>query len=121
MHELGIVVHTIDAVEEVAKKNAVKEVTKITLEVGEVSGVVPEYFRDCFEWAKKKTEHLQNCVLDLVVLEAITYCRDCDSTYPTVKYGRECPHCHSGNTYLVTGQEINIRDIEVKQEEPPSE
>ena len=81
---------------------------------------IPAYYKDCFEWAKKRTEYMQNCVLDLVVVEAITYCKDCDSTYPTVKYGRECPHCHSGNTYLVTGQQINIRNIEVKEKEEPS-
>lgn len=123
MHELGIVIHTIETVEDLAKKNGVKEVTKLTLEVGEVSGLVPSYYRDCFEWAKKKTEYMKNCVLDLIVLEAITYCKDCDQTYSTTKYGKTCPHCGSGNTYLVTGNEMNIRDIQVitadeEQQEP---
>ena len=54
MHELGIVLHVIDQVEELAKENNVSKVTRLTLEVGEVSSIVPSYFSDCFEWAKKK-------------------------------------------------------------------
>ena len=53
MHELGIVLNVIDRVEEIAKENNVKKVTKLTLEIGEVSSIVPSYFSDCFEWAKK--------------------------------------------------------------------
>ena len=44
MHELGLVVHVIKQVEELAKQNNVKEVKEVTLEVGEVSGVVKQYF-----------------------------------------------------------------------------
>lgn len=54
MHELGIVLNVIDRVEDIAKENNVKKVTKLTLEIGEVSSIVPSYFSDCFEWAKKK-------------------------------------------------------------------
>lgn len=53
MHELGIVLNVIDRVEEIAKENNVKKVTKLTLEIGEVSSIVPSYFSDCFEWAEK--------------------------------------------------------------------
>ena len=37
---------------------------------------------------------------------------DCKSTYPTVKYGKTCPHCGSGRTWLQQGQEMNIKQIE---------
>ena len=113
MHELGIVMQVVDQVEAVAAQNKVDKVTKLTLEVGEVSSVVPNLFRDCFEWAKKRSEHLKECELDLVVLEAITYCPDCDKTYSTTEYGKKCPHCGGENTYLVTGNEIKIKNVEV--------
>ncbi len=113
MHELGIVMQVIDQVEQAAKENEVDKVLKLRMEVGEVSSVVPELFTDCFQWAKKKTVHLQETELELVILEAISYCQDCKQTYKTTAYARQCPHCGSGNTYLVTGNEINIKDIEV--------
>ncbi len=113
MHELGIVVHVVKQVEELAKKNKVKAVKELTLEVGEVSGVVKEYFVDAFEWYKKRSEYMKECKLNYILIQGITYCEDCKKTYETVKYGKECPYCHSPNTYLVTGKDVMIKDIKV--------
>ena len=76
MHELGIVLNVIDRVEEIAKENNVKKVTKLTLEIGEVSSIVPSYFSDCFEWAKKKTDYMKDTELEMIILEGLSYCRD---------------------------------------------
>ena len=51
MHELGIVFHIIRGVEEVGRKNRVKRVSAVTLQLGEVSGVVEHYLQDCWRWA----------------------------------------------------------------------
>ena len=113
MHELGIVMHVVDQVEKVAVENNVERVIKLTLEVGEVSSIVPELFTECFEWAKKKTELLKDTELELILLEAVSYCRDCKKTYKTTEHAKECPHCGGNDTYLVTGNEMNIKDMEV--------
>lgn len=114
MHELGIVFNITKQIDEIAKENKVNKVTSLTVEVGEVSTVVPEYFKDCFEWAKKKTEYLKDCKLNLVVLSALSYCEDCKQTFNTVQYGKTCPHCKSEHTYLVTGNEVKMKQIEVE-------
>lgn len=49
MHELGIVFNIIESVEQVAAGNGLSRVSAVMLELGEVSGIVPEYFSDC--WA----------------------------------------------------------------------
>lgn len=113
MHELGIVLNVIDRVEEIAKENKVKKVTKLTLEIGEVSSIVRSYFSDCFEWAKKKTDYMKDTELEMIILEGLSYCRDCKKTYKTTEYAKKCPHCGSDDTYLVTGDEMRIKDIEV--------
>ncbi len=51
MHELGIVFHVIKSVEQIAKENQVSLVSAVTLEIGEVSGIVPSYLTDCWRWA----------------------------------------------------------------------
>ena len=43
MHELGIVFRIIDTVNETAAENQVSEVVSVTLDVGEVSTVIPDY------------------------------------------------------------------------------
>ncbi len=113
MHELGIVMHVVDEVEEAARENKVEKVLKLSLEIGEVSSVVPELFADCFEWAKKRTQYLKEAELNMIIIEGRSYCRDCKTTYRTTEFAKKCPNCGSEDTYLVTGNEVIIKDLEV--------
>ena len=51
MHELGIVFHMIKTVERIAEENVLTSVSSVTLELGEVSGVVPHELTSCWNWA----------------------------------------------------------------------
>ena len=112
MHELGIVFYIIDDVKEVAAANAVTTVRRVTLDVGEVSGVVPELLQDAWKWACRRETLMDGCELEIVEQPAVTLCEDCGSEYPTVANGKVCPHCGSGRTYLKSGREVMIREIE---------
>ncbi len=113
MHELGIVMHVIKSVENVAQENQLDSISAVTLEIGEVSGVVHHYLTDCWAWAVKKTDILKDAELRIESLPAVTHCDGCQADYPTVEYGKICPHCGSDKTWLLTGTEMNIKEIEV--------
>lgn len=112
MHELGIVFHVIKTVEEVSKENDVSEINLVTLEIGEVSGIVDYYLTDCWKWAIKKSELLKNSTLNIETIKAVTHCEGCGEDYSTVQHGKICPYCGSEKTYLITGNEVNIKEIE---------
>ena len=112
MHELGIVFHIIKTIEEVAEEQKLTRVSKVVLEVGEVSTVIPEYLEDCWKWACKKHELMKDSELVNEIIKAETYCEDCKKTYETVKYAKICPYCKSENTYLLKGNEVQIKEIE---------
>ena len=115
MHELGVAFHIISEVDKIAEENHVKSVKKVTLEIGEVSSVIPVYLQDVWKWAvENRSKYMKGCELNIVVVKAISYCQDCKKTYDT-KNGKKCPYCGSDNTYLVTGNETNIKDIEVEE------
>lgn len=113
MHELGVVFHCIDQIKEVAVENDAEKVRKVTIALGEVSTVIPKLFEDCWNWAIKREELLDGCELQIETIHAITYCESCKGTYDTVKHGRICPLCGSEFTYLQTGNEFIIKEIEV--------
>ena len=115
MHELGVVFYVIDDVKKVAIENKVNHVHSVTLEIGEVSTVIPKYLIDCWKWAITKHDLLKDCELKIETIDAITYCEDCQRTYPTIQYGKICPHCGSEHTYLLRGNEFNIKEIEVDE------
>lgn len=112
MHELGIVFHIIKSVEQVAADNGLEKVSAVVLELGEVSGVVPDYLTDCWKWAAAKSELVDGAELRIEILPAVTHCDGCGKDYPTVAHGRVCPHCQSGNTWLLAGNEASIKEIE---------
>ena len=112
MHELGVVFHVIDQIEELAEENQLTEVSVVTLQLGEVSAVIPEYLTDCWNWAVKKHDIMKECKLHIEKIEAVTYCEECKETYATVEHGKICPHCGSENTYVFTGNDFLIKEIE---------
>lgn len=112
MHELGIVFHIIDTLEDVAKEQNLEKVSKVVLQVGEVSTVIPAYLDDCWKWACKRSELMNGSELVTEIIKGVTYCEDCGKTYETVKYAKICPYCNSENTYLIEGNEVQIKEIE---------
>ena len=112
MHELGTIHYVIDTVEKLAVENELSKIASVTLEAGEVSGIIPHFLTDYWEYAKKKTTYLQEAELKIETIHAVTYCQSCGKTYPTVQYAKICPYCQSDNTFLVTGNEYVIKEIE---------
>ncbi|MBE5857284.1 MAG: hydrogenase maturation nickel metallochaperone HypA [Lachnospiraceae bacterium] len=114
MHELGVVFYIIKDVKAVAVENKVEKIDSVTVEIGEVSSVIPYYLKDCWEWAVHKEEGpIHDAKLVVETIPAVTYCENCHKEYPTVKYGKECPYCKDNRTYLLTGNEVNIKEIQV--------
>lgn len=113
MHELGIVFYIIRDVKKVAFENNCRHISKVVMNIGEVSTVVPYLLTDCWDWAVKKEELLQGCKLEINTVPAVTFCEDCRLEYETVKHGKNCPYCKGGNTYLLRGNEIEIKEIEI--------
>lgn len=113
MHELGIVFYIIKDVKKAAEEHGVGHVSAVVMDIGEVSTVVPDYLQDCWRWAADKEELLSGCELRINVIPAVTLCEDCRQEYRTVLHGKTCPHCGSGKTCLLRGNEVEIREIEV--------
>ena len=97
MHEMGIILHMANMLDETAKE---QNLTKIG-------------------WNYFKVKHpvLAESELKLVTIPAVTFCGNCGKTYETVKYGKECPYCHSGETWLVDGNQCVIKEIEAESAE----
>ena len=114
MHEMGIILHLAKTLDETCEEQHLRRIGRVVLEVGEVSGIMTDYFVDCWNYFRKKHPVLEASELELITTPAVTWCDSCKRTYPTVQYGRECPYCHSGETWLLTGNECIIKEIEAE-------
>ena len=114
MHEMGIVLHLAKTLDETAEENQLSAIGKVVLQVGEVSGIMTDLFTDAWNYFKIRHPVLVNSELVLETIPAVTWCDNCKHTYETVKYGKECPFCHSGETWLLRGNECVIKEIEAE-------
>ena len=113
MHELGVTFYVIRDVKKVALENEVPQIDFVTLQIGEVSGVIHEQLTDCWNWARKREKVTENAELKIETLEAVTFCEDCRSEYRTLDHGKTCPCCKGSHTYLLRGNEFTIKEIGV--------
>lgn len=113
MHELGIVTYVAKSVTNIAAEKKIEKIAAVTLEIGEVSGIVGEYLIDCWNYFRKEYPVLAEANLQCEILSAVTYCEECKKQYETVKHGRVCPYCGSEKTYLLTGNECSIKELKV--------
>lgn len=115
MHELGIVFYIIRDAKAAAVENGAGKISKVVLNLGEVSTVVPHLLQDCWKWAVEREEMTKGCALQVVTIPAITQCGACGGKYSTTAHGKTCPDCGSSDTWLVQGNEVEIQEIEVKE------
>lgn len=115
MHELGIVVHIIKTLDEIVKTNKIEHISKVCLQIGEVSGIIDYYLIDCFKYYRTNRDYLMNSELVIENIPAITICKSCSRQYKTITYGRICPYCDSHHTVLLQGNECLIKEIEVEE------
>ena len=114
MHEMGIVLHLAKTLDETAKEQNISKIGKVTLQVGEVSGIMTNLFSDCYNYFKVKNPILSQSTLIIEPIKAISLCDSCKKEYATIKYGRQCPYCDSFETYLIKGNECIIKEIEAE-------
>jgi hydrogenase nickel incorporation protein HypA/HybF len=108
MHELGIAQEIVEVVAE-ASRGA--RVTRIVVEIGKLSTVLPDALRFCFDLATRDTV-AEGAALDIVEIPGRARCVACGADVALEQpFGR----CACGNTDLewLSGDELRIREMEV--------
>lgn len=111
---MGIVLHLAKTLDETAEQEKLTKIGRVVLQVGEVSGIMTDLFTDAWNYFKGRHPVLSESELVLETIPAVTWCDNCKRTYETVKYGKECPHCGSVETWLLKGNECIIKEIEAE-------
>jgi hydrogenase nickel incorporation protein HypA/HybF len=112
MHELGLMQSIVDTIQDYVRDNNVEKVVKIILEIGNMSGVVPEALEFCFDLCAKGTT-LDGAQLEIERVSALGRCRKCGREFDLVANEFCCPEGHEGGWELVSGRELIIKGLEV--------
>ncbi len=108
MHELSIAESVVEAVLE---RTGDRPVTVIRLQVGRLSGVVPDALIFCFELATEGTT-LQGAVLQIDIPDGRAHCRDCQADFDLADLILLCD-CGSADVDVLAGRELQIKSVEL--------
>ena len=108
MHELSIAESVVDTVLE---RTGDQRVTTVRLQVGRLSGVVPDALMFCFELATAGTP-LEGAELRIDAPTGGAHCRGCGRDFDVDDLVLLCP-CGSADVEVVAGRELQILSVEV--------
>ncbi len=110
MHELSITCSIVDLVAETAKG---RKVHRVTVEIGELSGVVADSIAFWFPEVAKGTE-AADANLEIRAVAARARCEACGGEFPTPTMLTACP-CGSFRFTRLKGEELNVKSIELEE------
>jgi hydrogenase nickel incorporation protein HypA/HybF len=108
VHELAIAESVVDTV---TQRLPGAKVTCVHLEIGALSGVVPDSIRFCFDLATEGTG-LEGAALEITEPPARCRCRSCGTEFQPDAPIVLCP-CGSADVAVLGGEELKIVSVQV--------
>ena len=113
MHEFSIAQSIMQIVLAEANKANARSVKKITLNIGELAGVLPESLSFCFEHLAKSTI-AEHAVLAINRIPVKAICSQCRINFAVKDNRYLCPRCGKTTIELTSGRELQIAQLEVE-------
>ncbi len=108
MHELAITESVVNAV---TGRLPDAKITCVCLEIGPMSGVVPDSVRFCFDLVTEGTG-LEGARLEITQPSALARCRACQAEFEPDGQIALC-RCGSADVAVLAGQELKITSVQV--------
>lgn len=95
---------------EEATRHGVGRVAAVNLKIGEVSGVVPESLRLCWQMLTEGGP-AQGSVLNIETLPLMAVCNACGAEFRIEAPSFTCPECGGDEITVTQGREMTIQSI----------
>jgi hydrogenase nickel incorporation protein HypA/HybF len=113
MHELSLAEDILRLMEDTARREAARRITRVTLEIGALASVEIEALRFCFAAVIRGTL-AATAQLEIRVLPGEGWCMPCGQTVPLAALADPCPRCGSFQVQAVRGMEMRVKEIEIE-------
>lgn len=112
MHEVGITQSIVEIAEKHAREQEASRVLSVTVEIGALSGVVPEAMEFCFEACTRGTL-LEGARLIVERIPGKGRCSGCGAGIDLDPHTFACPACGALGPERLQGEELRITELEV--------
>ena len=118
MHELSIAQSILEIVYQHVPEDQCSGVRSVKVQVGRLSGVVPESLEFCFSAIIEATP-LGEARLDIVLTPVRAHCGECATTFELEGTTFICPSCESIDLEILSGTELQVIEVELNEEKAP--
>lgn len=112
MHELGLTQNIVDIALQHAEREKAQKILAITVEIGELSGVIAEAVEFAFDVCSKGTL-AEGAHLEIRHIDGRGQCLDCNKQAKISTLTHVCPNCGSLALETIAGQEMKFTEMEI--------
>jgi len=113
MHEFSITQSILSIALEQAKAAEANKITKISLTIGGLTGIVDEFVQFYFDFLSKDTI-AAGASLSFDSPPIRVRCRNCDTVSTPEGHNWSCPNCQEQKIDIISGRECLVNSIEVE-------
>jgi hydrogenase nickel incorporation protein HypA/HybF len=113
MHELSLIANLFDILEEKATEQKANKIVHVKLQVGLLSGAVPELLKTSFDIYKKDTMAAE-AVLEIEEVPLKYQCQECQTEMIKDDYIIVCDKCGSTNLKVLAGMDMFLLKMDIE-------
>lgn len=117
MHELSLCQSLVRQASRVATEHGARHIRRITVHIGQLSGVEPELMKHAFPFASRGTP-AEGAHLEMTLCPVRVYCPQCNRDSEVAPNRLNCPHCGHWQTLLSGGEELLLASIDLDTPNP---
>ncbi len=91
-----------------------RPIKKIAMKIGKMSGINPHFLQESFD-VFKEDSGCAEAVMEVELIDIKIKCKSCQKESVLDKYHFSCPVCQSTDIEIITGQEMHVDHIEIKE------
>jgi len=115
VHEVSIAMGMVDELLRIGRENNAKRITRVTLKIGKVAGIVTDSLQFAFDAVKLEHPELLTAEVTINEVPLVYECNDCDKSFEAADFHfPACPECDSYNLTLISGEEQDIVNVELE-------
>ena len=116
MHEMTVAVRIRQVLESELADDADLVADLVRVQVGALSGVVPEALQFAWPHAVAESPLLASSTIEIDRIDAGLRCADCAATHTTAMLNAlRCPVCRSDRVEIAGGDELDIVSVDIRQ------
>ena len=113
MHELSVVANLFEILEEKTKEQNGKRIILVQLQIGALSGIVPELLATAFEIYKKDTI-ASEAEIKIKTIPLKVQCKDCQKVMIKDDFIFICDICGSTNIQTLEGTDMILEKMDIE-------